>query len=158
MNTNKLSDTLKTFTFILTVFAITACNLGNKNESNDNSTEVSQTISENGSIPDSVVQFLITSAATDFHTHQPPTPTDFRSVQIGYLKAANNDKNYILCGEFLSKENKEWVEFATIKTSGYEQYIGKTQYCQDAIMVLTNKTALSNKLKSKFEELRNNKN
>jgi hypothetical protein len=34
---------------------------------------------------DSVVQFLITSAATDFRTHRPPDPGRFRDVRIGHV-------------------------------------------------------------------------
>ena len=38
---------------------------------------------ENASV-DSVVQFLLTAAATDFHTHCPPDPVRFRDVRIGH--------------------------------------------------------------------------
>ena len=127
--------------------AIICCNYNNKAETKDSSTG----ISEKESIPDTVVQFLITSASNDFRNHQPPTPIDFRNVNIGYLKSRKGDKNFILCGEFLSQENNEWIEFATIKTSGYEQYIGKTQYCQDATRVLTDEN-LSLTLKNKLNE------
>ena len=119
----------------------------NKGENKD-STNI---ISENEAIPDTVVRFLITSAADDFRNHQPPTPIDFRNVKIGYIKSPNNEKIFILCGEFLSQENTEWTEFTTIKTSGYEQYLGKTQYCQDATMVLTDEN-LSVELKNKLTE------
>ena len=125
-------NTLRTFAFIFFMSAIICCNSNNKPETKDTST----VISENESIPDTVVQFLITSASNDFRNHQPPTPIDFRNMKIGYIKSPNNEKTFILCGEFLSQENKEWTEFTTIKTSGYEQYLGKTQYCQDATMVL----------------------
>ncbi len=101
-------------------------------------------------IPDTIVQFLITSAAADFRDHHPPTAVDFRNVKIGYIKSADEVK-FVLCGEFLSKEKMEWLEFTTIKTSGYEQYIGKTQYCQDATMVLTNES-LYLQLKQKLGE------
>jgi hypothetical protein len=140
-------NTLKTFAFIFVMSAITCCNSNNKAEQKDSSTA----ISENETIPDTVVQFLITSASNDFHNHQPPTATDFRNVKIGYINSPNNEKIFVLCGEFLSKENKEWIEFTTIKTSGYEQYIGKTQYCQDATMILTDEK-LSLDLKNKFTE------
>jgi hypothetical protein len=89
------------------------------------------------------------SAANDFRNHPPPTPVNFRNVKIGYIKSSNNEKIFTRCGEFLSQENKEWVAFATIKTSGYEQYIGKTHYCQDATMVLTD-DSLSVELKNKL--------
>jgi len=141
------TNTLKTFAFIFFMSAIICCNSNNKAEKKDSSTA----ISENGSIPDTVVQFLITSASNDFRNHQPPTPIDFRNVKIGYIKSRNNEKIFVLCGEFLSQENKEWTEFTTIKTSGYEQYLGKTQYCQDATMILTDEK-LSLDLKNKFTE------
>lgn len=129
------------------MLTITCCNSNNKAETKDSSTA----ISENESIPDTVVQFLITSASNDFRNHQPPIPIDFRNVKIGYIKSPNNEKTFVLCGEFLSQENKEWTEFTTIKTSGYEQYLGKTQYCQDATMILTDEK-LSLDLKNKFTE------
>lgn len=140
-------NTLKTFAFILFMSAIICCNSNNKSETEDSSTA----ISENDGIPDTVVQFLITSASNDFRNHQPPTAIDFRNVKIGYVKSPNNEKTFVLCGEFLSQENKEWTEFATIKTSGYEQYLGKTQYCQDATMVLSDEN-LSVELKNKLTE------
>lgn len=140
-------NTLKAFAFIVFMTAFTCCNSNKKAD-----TKVSSSaIFENENIPDSVVQFLINSASTDFRTHQPPTPIDFRNVKIGYIKSPNSEKTYLLCGEFLSQENKEWTEFTTIKTSGYEQYLGKTQYCQDATMVLTDEN-LSVELKKKLTE------
>lgn len=138
---------LKAFAFIVFMSAIICCNSNKKAETKDGSTA----ISENESIPDSVVQFLIISASKDFRNHQPPTPIDFRNVKIGYIKSPNREKTFLLCGEFLSREKKEWTAFTTIKTSGYEQYLGKTQYCQDAIMVLTDEN-LSIELKNKLIE------
>ena len=147
MITEIFKKTLKTFAFILFMSAIISCNSNNKTKTNESS---NSTIGKEV-IPDTIVQFLIISASNDFHNHQPPTPIDFRNVRVGYLKSNNNQKTYILCGEFLSKENKEWVDFTTIKTSGYEQYLGKTQYCQDATMILTDEK-LSLDLKNKFTE------
>lgn len=140
-------NTLKTFMLICFMSVIISCNSNNKAETKDSSTA----IYENESIPDTLVQFLITSASNDFRDHQPPTPLDFRNVRIGYLASPNNERIFVLCGEFLSQENNEWVEFTTIKTSGYEQYLGKTQYCQEATMVLTDEN-LSIELKNKLTE------
>lgn len=146
--TNQIfKNTLRTFAFIFFMSAIICCNSNNKAETNDGKT----VISENENIPDTVVQFLITSASNDFRNHQPPTPIDFRNVKIGYIKSPNNERTFILCGEFLSQENKEWIEFTTIKTSGYEQYLGKTQYCQAATMILSDEK-LSIDLKNKFSK------
>lgn len=147
MNILIFNNRLKAFTFIFFMSTFICCNSNKKAEPKVSSS----TISENESIPDSVVQFLIISASDDFHTHQPPSAIDFRNVKIGYLLSKENEKIFLLCGEFLSQENKEWTEFTTIKTSGYEQYLGKTQYCQEATMVLTDKN-LSVELKNELTE------
>jgi len=73
------------------------------------------------------VEYLLTSAAADFHTHRPPDPARFRNVRSAYVTAPDGEKQYRLCGQFLSAPEggtTEWMPFATIKTSGYEQYIG----------------------------------
>lgn len=146
--TGKISkNTLVTVAFIFFMSAIISCNSDNKTATKTGTTAST----EKEAIPDSVVQFLIASAANDFCNHQPPTPLDFRNLRIGYITSSNNERIFVLCGEFLSKENNEWVEFTTIKTSGYEQYLGKTHYCGDATMVLTDETLLVD-LKAKFTE------
>lgn len=134
-----------TSAFIFFMLALISCSSSSKIETKDGLASASK----NEVIPDTVVQFLITSASDDFRNHQPPTAIDFRNVKIGYITSPKNEKIFVLCGEFLSQEDKEWIEFSTIKTSGYEQYIGKTQYCQNAIMILTDEN-LSVELKSKF--------
>jgi hypothetical protein len=71
------------------------------------------------------VEFLLTSSATDFHTHRPPYPARFRDVRIGYSMMPDGTRQYLLCGSFLAEGGKlEWTPFATIKTSGYEQWLG----------------------------------
>jgi len=78
--------------------------------------------------------FLLESAAEDFRTH-PPTPLGFRNVRYGQLDD-NGVVSHRLCGEFRvtrSDGNPEWVAFATLKTSGYEQWLGDTKYCNDKV-------------------------
>ena len=73
------------------------------------------------------VQFLLTAAATDFHTHRPLGPVRFRDVRIGHFVTPSGQEQYLLCGQFLPAlegGTAEWTPFATIKTSGYEQWIG----------------------------------
>ena len=147
MTTQIFHTSRKTLAFVFFMTAIISCNTNNKTETKDGLSATS----EKEVIPDTVVQFLITSAAKDFKEHQPPTAVDFRNVKIGYIASPNDEKFFILCGEFLVQEDKKWVEFTTIKTSGYEQYIGKTQYCQDATMVLTDEN-LSLELKNRLNE------
>lgn len=140
-------NALKTIVFLFFISIAICCNSNNKTETKDSPS----VISKKENIPDSVVQFLITSASNDFRNDKQPKPVDFRNVKIGYIKSPNNKKTFVLCGEFLPQNNKEWTEFTTIKTSDYEQYIGKTKYCQDATIVLTNEN-LSVQLMDKLTE------
>src|SRR2546427_9319729 len=62
---------------------------------------------------DSVVQFLLTAAATDFRTHRPPDPLRFRDVRIGHVVSPSGNEQYILCGQFLPVQeggNAEWTQ------------------------------------------------
>lgn len=108
---------------------------------------------------DSVVQFLITAAATDFHTQNPTDTLRFRGVRVGHVMNPKGEKQYLLCGQFGSagKENKpEWIPFATIKTSGYEQWIGAqaVAYCQGASVIWDKEGDLSSELQTRLDSLR----
>jgi len=112
---------------------------------------------QKGSI-DSVVQFLITSAASDFRIYG-PSPIGFRDVHIGHDMNSNKETRYILCGQFLRAQDggkAEWVPFATIKTSGYEQYVGiqSSAFCQGSSFIWDIENDLSSTLQSRFDSLR----
>ncbi|MGA3243194.1 MAG: hypothetical protein ABSE41_01145 [Bacteroidota bacterium] len=108
---------------------------------------------------DSVVQFLLTAAATDFHAHRPPDPVRFRDVRIGHVITPSGEKRYMLCGQFLPAQEggkAEWTPFATIKTSGYEQWIGgqAAAFCQDSSVIWDKVSDLSSSLQSRLDSLR----
>ncbi len=108
---------------------------------------------------DSVVQFLLTAAATDFHTHRPPDVVRFREVRIGHIVAATGEQQYMLCGQFLPGQGggkADWTPFATIKTSGYEQWIGARAagLCQDSSVIWDKVGERSSTLQSRFDSLR----
>lgn len=76
---------------------------------------------------DSVADFLLTSAATDFHDHRPPGLQQFRKVRVGHLVDSSGESRHLLCGEYQANSSAgklEWLPFVTLKTSGYEQYLG----------------------------------
>jgi len=109
--------------------------------------------------PDTVAQFLLTSAATDFHTHRPPTPVRFREVRVGHVVTPSGEELYMLCGQFLPAEGgdkAEWTAFATIKTSGYEQWIGAQAagFCQRSSVLWDEEGDLSSALQSRLDALR----
>jgi hypothetical protein len=108
---------------------------------------------------DLVVQFLLTAAATDFHTHGPSEPVRFRDVRIGHVMTPSGEEQYMLCGQFLLAQeggNAEWTPFATIKTSGYEQWNGAQAagFCQRSSVIWDKEGDLSSSLQSRLDSLR----
>src|SRR5438034_6613665 len=108
---------------------------------------------------DSVVQFLLTAAATDFRTHRSPDPVRFRDVRIGQVMTPSGEEQYILCGQFLPAQEggkAEWTPFATIKTSGYEQWIGAQAavVCQGSSVIWDKVGDLSPSLQSRLDSRR----
>jgi len=143
---------------IFTLF-LTSCNSRSENNhsSKGSPDSISLTETQNAS-QDSIVHFLLDAAAKDFHDHQPPVPLGFRNVQFKFLTKPNEEKIYIICGQFLNQDNQnkeEWTHFATIKTDPYEQWIGSTAlaYCQDSKEITYSKIDLSIALKNRYDSL-----
>ena len=108
---------------------------------------------------DSVIEFLLAAAATDFHTHRSPDFVRFRDVRIGHVMAPSGEEQYMLCGQFLPAQEggkAEWTPFATIKTSGYEQWIGAqaARICQGSSVIWDKVGDLSSSLQSRLDSLR----
>ncbi|HEV7643366.1 MAG TPA: hypothetical protein VGO50_05420 [Pyrinomonadaceae bacterium] len=106
-----------------------------------------------------VVRFLLISAAADFHKHGPSGPLSFRDVRIGHIVQPGGEKRYLLCGQFRSAQEgskAEWTPFATIKTTGYEQWIGGQgdEYCQRSSFILDTESDLSSSLQNELDSLR----
>jgi hypothetical protein len=114
---------------------------------------------ESRAVSPTVVEYLLTAAATDFHTHSPPDPVRFRDVRIGHMMTPSGEEQYMLCGQFLPAREAgkaEWTPFATIKTSGYELWIGAqaTGYCQNPSVIWDKVDDLSSSLQSRLDSLR----
>lgn len=93
---------------------------------------------------------LLSNAAADFKAHGPQV-ADVRAVRAGVLSADGNSQA-IVCGQVLpAGEGKDWLDFSTIKTSGYEQAIGwqATALCAKAKIDITQD--LTPVLKAKLE-------
>jgi hypothetical protein len=108
---------------------------------------------------DQVVQFLLTAAANDFHTHRQSDSVRFRDVRIGHVMTPSGAEQYMLCGQFLPAQEgskAEWTPFATIKTSGYEQWNGgqAVGFCQSSSVIWDKVGDLSSSLQSRFDSLR----
>ena len=107
---------------------------------------------------ETVREYLLSSAASDFHTHQPPMPVRFRKVRLGHIGDTTRSGSYRLCGQFSTSEKgdkkSDWTDFATIKTSGYEQYIGTTNYCTGPKIIWDTRDDLAPTLKSRLNALK----
>jgi hypothetical protein len=108
---------------------------------------------------DSVVEFLIASAAADFHEHGPSGPLRFREVRLGHVPTPGAETLYLLCGKFMQTQggvNAPWTPFVTIKTSGYEQWIGlqAAAFCQDSSVVWDSMGDLSSLLQGRLDTFR----
>jgi len=101
------------------------------------------------------VEFLLTSAATDFHEHGHPSRV--RHVRAGYATGKDGTKQYRLCGEYLPAETdgkNKWTPFVTIQTSGYEQWVGDQHgYCSGK-SITWDKGDWSSELQSRLDALK----
>jgi hypothetical protein len=80
-------------------------------------------------------------------------------VRVGHAKTPSGEEQYRLCGQFLPAQDEgkaEWTPFVTIKTSGYEQYIGAQAagFCQDSSVTWDEAGDLSSALQSRLDSLR----
>jgi hypothetical protein len=140
---------MRSLVALLTTFVLVACSTapGTRDQSHPANASMNP-----------AVEFLVTSAATDFHTHRPPHPARFRDVRSGYVVTPDGTRQYRLCGEFLPAQEggkAGWTPFVTIKTSGYEQYLGAqaVSWCNRSSMTW-DKGDLSSSLQSRLDSLR----
>lgn len=108
---------------------------------------------------DSAMEFLLRSAATDFHAHPVPVVRRFRRIRFGHIVIPTGARQYQLCGDLLPRrlEGKvEWTPFATIKTFDYEQYVGAeaVSWCQRSRFIQDTNEDLSSKLDKLLNSVR----
>lgn len=103
---------------------------------------------------DSIVASVISLSANDFYKNQKPAPVDFKDVKLKYIKKTNGEELYILCGQFITSDQQA-TDFATVKNSDYEQWIGTSAstYCQNSAIIKYTKEDLAIALKNKFNAL-----
>ena len=76
--------------------------------------------------------YLISSAGDDFLANTPGR-IEVRNVRFGLRDTTGGRESYVLCGDFRRRsdgESGQWVPFATVETSKYEQWLGETRFCQ----------------------------
>lgn len=106
------------------------------------------------------VEFLLASAAADFHAHPPAEALRFHDVRIGYLMNPEGSRRYMLCGEFASGQgsgHEDRTSFATIESpggpNGYQQLLGGNNVCDDPSASFGSAGDLSASLQDRFDSL-----
>src|SRR5437867_8649912 len=152
---------MRYFAILFTTLGLAACSTAPVTRRESQAVSPTQVLTPGLQKPsiDSVVQFLLTASPTDFRTHRPPDPVRFRSVRIGHVVTSSGKEQYMLCGQFLPAQEggkAEWTPFATIKTSGYEQWIGAQAAgsCHGASVIWDRVGDLSSLLQSRLASLR----
>ena len=105
--------------------------------------------------PDALQDSLIASAAADFSANA-SVSTRIRNVRFVHVDNTDGSKRYLLCGQFqpaTQAASPHWTDFATVKTEGYEQWLGgaATSLCNDAIPAAGARDDLTPQLQSMLE-------
>jgi hypothetical protein len=109
--------------------------------------------------PTPCVDYLIASAAADFHGQSPSKSLRFRDVRVGHIISSDGTKQYMLCGQFTATQKAgktKWEHFVTIKTNGYEQYVGRQadSFCQHSLVRWDTQKGLSSSLQNRLDSQR----
>jgi hypothetical protein len=108
---------------------------------------------ENSASVQDLQDSLVEYAAADFAASG-PRPEGFRNVDLRYRENDHGARSYMLCGQARMRagENADWVDFATIRTDPYEQWLGgaAADMCKRAVVVPTQGGDLSAALEAKL--------
>ena len=107
---------------------------------------------DSGAYVKSLQESLAAYSASDFAAGD-VNPTGFRKVHLRYRENDHGARTYMLCGEVQIGAGAEarWLDFATVKTKPFEQWIGgaASEMCALAIPVLTDDHDLSALIEAK---------
>lgn len=105
-------------------------------------------------VPPEVQSELIALATSDFTKRGPPVES-VRHVHLRYNMLQSGERSYMLCGQFRirsTESESQWTDFATIKTSDYEQWIGgiAKAWCEQATAAASSPQELSTLLEARL--------
>jgi hypothetical protein len=142
------------FFLLSTLVIILLCSCQNNAENKSSNTNQTTAMKDSTviTVSDTLKSFLVNSTVQDFHKNKQNSSVEFRNV---FLKLYETE-TYLICGEFLEKKQPEkWVDFATLKTEGYELWIGgnATTYCNDAKTISSSTEDLATILNTQLKSL-----
>lgn len=149
---------MRSFVVLIAALALAACSTtASHSEAETAGPTQSLDIGLRNESASSALEFLLTSAASDFRAHPQTEAIRFHNVRIGHLMTSDGAEQYMLCGEFSSAQsgNDERTPFATIKTSDYEQWVGAhaSGVCQHKSLRWDSRSDLSSFLQKRFDSL-----
>ena len=99
---------------------------------------------DSGSYVKSLQESLAAYSASDFAASD-VNPAGFRKVDLRYRENDHGARTYTLCGQVRIGAEARWVDFATVKTKPFEQWIGSaaSEMCALAIPVSSDDDDLS---------------
>lgn len=101
---------------------------------------------DSGSYVKNLQESLAAYSASDFATSD-VNPAGFRKVDLRYRENDHGARTYMLCGQVRigAGTKTTWVDFATVKTKPFEQWIGSaaSEMCALAIPVSSDDDDLS---------------
>jgi hypothetical protein len=146
---------------LTTTLAIMACSPAAVR--NDKSATMQLTaLTQNEASEAGTMEFLVRSAAADFHAHTPTRNLYFQNVRLGYLASSKGQIKYMLCGEFLKNldiQHSERGFFMTIDSpggpNGYNQLLSGEviSTCHNPSVTWSGVGDLSSSLQSRFDSL-----
>ena len=140
------------FFLLSTLVIILLYSCQNNTENKFSNTNQTTAMKDNITASDTIKTFLMNSTVQDFYKNKQNSSVEFRNV---FLKLYETE-TYLICGEFLEKKQPEkWVDFATLKTEGYELWIGgnATTYCNDAKTISSSTEDLATLLNTQLKSL-----
>ncbi|MBL7888438.1 MAG: hypothetical protein JNL24_02735 [Bacteroidia bacterium] len=140
------------FFLLSTLVIILLYSCQNNTENKSSNTNQTTAMKDNITASDTIKTFLMNSTVQDFYKNKQNSSVEFRNV---FLKLYETE-TYLICGEFLEKKQPEkWVDFATLKTEGYELWIGgnATTYCNDAKTISSSTEDLATLLNTQLKSL-----
>lgn len=140
------------FFLLSTLVIILLYSCQNNTENKSSNTNQTTAMKDNITASDTIKTFLMNSTVQDFYKNKQNSSVEFRNV---FLKLYETE-TYLICGEFLEKKQPEkWVDFATLKTEGYELWIGgnATTYYNDAKTISSSTEDLATLLNTQLKSL-----
>ena len=153
---------MRYFTVLIAALAFMICSPAIARHGEGTTTQSATPIGTNthGTSVAATKEFLLKSAAADFHAHPPAKTLHFHNVRLGYVMTPEGKKKYMLCGEFSSNPASVHGErsfFMTIDSpggpNGYDQLLGGKviSLCDNPTVTWSGAGDLSYSLQSRFD-------